>query len=441
MNGHRPPTPGVAATPEADPYPSPRRRFGARFDVAVSRAFFTVVSHALGPYQTAILRIGIAATWLFFLLREIPHRHELYGPESPWSFSLAERLIDGNKAFTVLLWSDSGLWFEAVYFFAVAASLGLLLGWRTRTMSVFFMIGVFSLQNRSVFMGDGGDNVIHLMALYLIFTRCAQVWSLDARRARRKDAALREGADPDSQPDRTGVVLLVITGSVLMLGTAFGKFSIGWGLFFWTLWMVQLGWFVLHRVGTGEPRSLATAVSNLVHNAALLVIMAEVCLIYATAGWYKVQGSRWQDGTATWYPLHLDYFAPWPALNDLLGASGLVILILTYGTVIVQVAFPFTLFNRKVKNVLLALMIVEHISIAFILGLPFFSMAMIAIDAVFLPTVFLLWLGARTNNVRLRLRRRLPARETPAQADEPDPGDDLEAVRNDHAPETTSSAR
>lgn len=441
MNGHRPPTPGAAATPEADPSPSPRRRFGARFDVAVSRAFFTVVSHALGPYQTAILRIGIAATWLFFLLREIPHRHELYGPESPWSFSLAERLIDGNKAFTVLLWSDSGLWFEAVYFFAVAASLGLLLGWRTRTMSVFFMIGVFSLQNRSVFMGDGGDNVIHLMALYLIFTRCAQVWSLDARRARRKDAALREGADPDSQPDRTGVVLLVITGSVLMLGTAFGKFSIGWGLFFWTLWMVQLGWFVLHRVGTGEPRSLATAVSNLVHNAALLVIMAEVCLIYATAGWYKVQGSRWQDGTATWYPLHLDYFAPWPALNDLLGASGLVILILTYGTVIVQVAFPFTLFNRKVKNVLLALMIVEHISIAFILGLPFFSMAMIAIDAVFLPTVFLLWLGARTNNVRLRLRRRLPARETPAQADEPDPGDDLEAVRNDHAPETTSSAR
>ena len=25
------------------------------------------------------------------------------------------------------------------------------------------MIGVLSLQNRSVFMGDGGDNVIHLM--------------------------------------------------------------------------------------------------------------------------------------------------------------------------------------------------------------------------------------------------------------------------------------
>ena len=47
-----------------------------------------------------------------------------------------------------------------------------------------------------------------------------------------------------------------------------------------------------------------------------LVIMAEACLIYATAGWYKIQGSRWQDGTAVYYPLHLDYFSPWPALAD-----------------------------------------------------------------------------------------------------------------------------
>lgn len=416
------PTTTTASTAPAPAATTAGGRLGSRFDNAVVSGFLTVISHALGPYQTAILRIGIAATWLFFLIREIPHRHELYGPHSPWGFSLAERLVDGNKAFTVLLWSDSGPWFESVYFFAVAASLGLLLGWRTRTMSVFFMIGVFSLQNRSVFMGDGGDNVIHLMALYLVFTRCAQVWSLDARRARRREAALRAGASPRSQRDRTGVVLMAVTGLVLLLVTGLGNLSIGWGLFFWALWLIQLLWYVLHRVGTGEPRSLATAVANVVHNTALLVIMAEVCVIYATAGWYKVQGSRWQDGTATWYPLNLDYFAPWPALNELLGASGLVILVLTYGTVFVQVAFPFALFNRKAKNVLLALMIVEHLSIALILGLPFFSMAMVAIDAVFLPTVFLLWLGTRTNNLRLRVRRRarrfLPGRETPPTAPE-----------------------
>ncbi|CAM5699555.1 HTTM domain-containing protein OS=Streptomyces fumanus OX=67302 GN=GCM10018772_12160 PE=4 SV=1 [Streptomyces fumanus] len=130
-------------------------------------------------------------------------------------------------------------------------------------------------------------------------------------------------------------------------------------------------------------------IANTAHNGALLVIMAEACLIYATAGWYKVQGSRWQDGTAVYYPLHLDYFSPWPALGDLLSFSGTMVMLITYGTVAVQVAFPFTLFNRRVKNVLLAAMMTEHAVIAVVLGLPFFSLAMIAADAVFLPTSFL----------------------------------------------------
>ncbi len=86
-----------------------------------------------------------------------------------------------------------------------------------------------------------------------------------------------------------------------------------------------------------------------------------------------------------------------------------MVMVLTYGTVIVQVAFPFTLFNRRVKNVLLVAMICEHAGIALLLGLPFFSMAMIAADAVFLPTVFLVWLGARVTALsRRRLLSGLP---------------------------------
>ncbi|MBB1255955.1 HTTM domain-containing protein [Streptomyces alkaliterrae] len=406
----------------APPQPAAGRRpLGPRIDAALTRAFLTVVSHALGPYQTAIVRIGFAATWLLFLLREIPHRHELYGPDSPWSFTLAERLIDGNKAFTVLLWSDSALWFEFVYFAAVAASAALLLGWRTRATSVLFMIGVLSLQNRSVFMGDGGDNVVHLMAIYLIFTRCSSVWSLDARRERSRAADVRAGVRPDQRVDRAGVAGWAVLGSLLTVVTVFGLLSPGWALFFWALWLAQAVWFLLSRRPGGQPHTVGVALGNLVHNAALLVIMAEVCLIYATAGWYKVQGSRWQDGTAVWYPMHLDYFAPWPQLADVLGGSALILLVITYGTVIVQVAFPFTLFNRRVKNVLLAVMIVEHLSIAVLLGLPFFSLAMIAADAVFLPTAALLWLGARATGVWGRLAPPARTGRTPAPGAMPAP--------------------
>ncbi|MEU6351198.1 HTTM domain-containing protein [Streptomyces sp. NPDC047072] len=361
-----------------------------RFALAVSHGIARVTEAARGPYQAAVIRIGFSATWLLFLLREFPHREELYGPDGPWSWNLAEQLISSNGAFTVLMWSDSRFWFECVYALAVLASLLLLLGWRTRTMSVLFMVGVLSLQNRSVFMGDGGDNVLHLMCIYLVFTRCGQVWSLDERRTR---AARARG---ERVVDRVGPALWTVLGLVLVGMTFLGKLD---GdptvpVLLWGVWLAQaVGWAINRLAKSDQPRITADVIANIVHNGALVVIMAEACLIYATAGWYKIQGSRWQDGTAVYYPLHLDYFSPWPALADLLAGNGIMVMLVTYGTVIVQVAFPFTLFNRRVKNVLLACMMLEHAAIAIVLGLPFFSLAMIVADSVFLPTPFLRRLG------------------------------------------------
>lgn len=390
-------------------------------DRGVARAVQRITSTALGPYQSAIVRIGFAATWLLFLLRELPNRHEMYGPNGPWSWNMARQLIAGNDAFTALMWSDTTLWFEVAYSVAMLSSVLLILGWRTRTMSVLFMVGVLSLQNRSIFMGDGGDNVIHLMAIYLVLTRCGQVWSLDARRAAR--AVPGVAAEPDAQGapggpsvqgaqglpgrpsrDRVGPLLWAVLGLALVIATFLNQ--TGWLilLLLGVLWVgLGLWWMMSRYAPNSELRTLLDVLANLAHNAALVVIMVEVCLIYATAGWYKIQGSRWQDGTALYYPLKLDYFTPWPALSDLLASGGVMVMVLTYGTVIVQVAFPFTLFNRRVKNVLLVAMMLEHAAIAVLLGLPFFSLAMIAADAVFLPTAFLVWLGGRVARGRDRL--------------------------------------
>ncbi|MEV5882358.1 HTTM domain-containing protein [Streptomyces sp. NPDC052020] len=392
-----------------------------RLASSLSRGIAHVTGSALGPYQTAVVRIGLGATWLLFLLREFPHRHELYGPDGPWSRELAERLIADNGSFTALMWLDGRVWFETVYALSVLTGALLVLGWRTRTTSVLFMVGVLSLQNRSVFVGDGGDNVLHLMSVYLVFTRCGQVWSLDARRARRARAARARGG---RVRDRTGPALWGVLGLVLIAAALAGRLD---GdrfipVLLGGVWLGQALWWLAGRQACGdeppgasggepsrarggEPRILLDVVATIAHNGALLVIMAETCLIYATAGWYKVQGSRWQDGTAVYYPLHLDYFSPWPALAGLLSASGTLVMLLTYGTVIAQVAFPFTLFHRRVKNVLLAVMIVEHAAIAVVLGLPFFSLAMITADAVFLPTPFLRRLGGWAARARGRLAR------------------------------------
>ncbi|MFJ5290373.1 HTTM domain-containing protein [Streptomyces sp. NPDC088348] len=402
----------------------------------IARGIQRITEAPLGRYQSAVVRIGFSVTWLLFLLRELPHRRELYGPHSPWDWGMAKQLIDGNHAFTVLMWSDSTVWFEVVYALAVLSSVLLLLGWHTRFASALFMVGVLSLQNRSIFVGDGGDNVIHIMAIYLLVTRCSQVWSLDARRAARTakaaDAAKGTGAAKAGDGsgaagtvpcrDRVGPLLWSLLGIALAVITLLGKTSGGWELIFWAMWLVQGLWWVVCRIAPGEPRTFLDVVANLAHNAGLVVIMAEVCLIYSTAGWYKIQGSRWEDGTALYYPLNLHYFSPWPGLSSLLATSGVLVMLLTYGTVIVQVAFPFTLFNRRVKNVLLVAMILEHGGIAVLLGLPFFSMAMIAADAVFLPTGFLLWLGGRaamvTARTRAGARKRAPGDHPTAEGEQ-----------------------
>ncbi|MEV7025996.1 HTTM domain-containing protein [Kitasatospora sp. NPDC093558] len=363
----------------------------------VGRALETFTGRVLGRHQAAVVRIGFGLVWLAYLLREWPHRRVLYGDLSPWSMDLAQRLLADNGAFTVLPWFDGRLWFEAVYHLAVLAAVAVVLGWRTRASSVLFLVTVLSLQNRDVFLGDGGDNVLHLMAVYLVFTRCAEVWSLDARRGR---------------SGWGGVVLWAVLGAVLAI-CQLGDFSgstlawtsaafpyVGWAPLFWGLWAVAGGWWLLGRLRPdGEVRAVLDALATMVHNCAMLVIAAEVVLIYATAGWYKVQGTRWQDGTALYYPLHLDYFAPWPGLSALVGSALVPVFLISYGTVIVQVAFPFTLLNRRVKNVLLAVMMAEHLGIAVVLGLPVFSLAMVAADAVFLPTGALLWIERRVRRL------------------------------------------
>lgn len=421
------PRPAPAAAPARVP-----------FDRRLARAVQAVTSRALGPYQTAIVRIGFSLTWLFFLLREFPHRHEMYGPDGPWSFDLARRLIADNRSFSVLMWSDGRLWFEVVYGLAVVAAALLLVGWHTRAVSVVFMVGALSLQNRSVFLGDGGDNVVHIVSLYLTLIRCGQVWSLDARRAARKAARGEEAA---RRVELAGPVLWIVLGGFLVAATWFSPVTGEWWMYvlLWVLWLGQGLWWLVEQYAPGEPRVLLDVLANLTHNATLLVLMAEVCLIYATAGWYKIQGTRWQDGTALFYPLHLDYFTPWPALSELLASSGIMVMLLSYGTVIVQVAFPFTLFKRKVKNVLLVVMIMEHAGIALLLGLPAFSMAMIAADAVFLPTVFLVWLGARAARGRDRLlRRKATEPELPPQrpAGEPAEGPSGGEAGGEAAPRT-----
>jgi hypothetical protein len=306
-----------------------------------------VTGKPISLYAAAVLRIGYGLLYLALLLREFPHRDEIWGPGSPWTPALATELFHQTGWSSILTLSDSRAYFQACYTLALVASALFMLGWRTRAVSLLFAVVVASFHARAIFMTDGGDNLILLMALYLPFTACGRRWSLDARRAR-----IRASAD---NAERSGG----------------------------------------NRGADDLLSHLACArqvLTTVLHNCGMFVIAAQVCFLYGSAGLYKARGGSWGNGTALHYVLNLDLFQPWPALSLLVDSHPMLVAAASYLTVLLQVAFPFVLFGRF-KYPVLTLLVAMHAGIAVLLGLPVFSGAMIIADAVFLPDRFWTYLG------------------------------------------------
>jgi hypothetical protein len=317
-----------------------------------------VIGRALGwcadRYQTAttrlfaarglaVLRIGYGLVWVLFLLREWGERDAAWGPDSAWSTAL-ERQYAAQSSWSgferAWLTALSGLTrtqFDLFYLAAIAVGVAFALGWHTRAVSILFAGVVIALENRSPLLTDGGDDVLKLMSLYLTFTACGTYWSLDARRHATRHAR----HNPEPPPDRLG-----------------------------------------------ELAAARQRIVTVLHNGAVLAIAAQICVIYSTAGFLKVQGSMWQDGSALAYTLRLDWFHPWPSLSAWAAGHTILLTLTGYTTVFVQAGFPFIAFAPRLKYPTLTVLAIMHLSIAVLLGLPFFSATMLIGDAIFLPDRF-----------------------------------------------------
>ncbi|MFI1887593.1 HTTM domain-containing protein [Streptomyces jumonjinensis] len=357
--------PQTAPTP-----PAPRRPTGRQTGFAgtahrwlldrISALWALLTDRPVSLYAASALRIGYGSLYLIFLLREFPHRHEIWGADSPWTPALAQQLFDQTGWNSILTLSDSRAYFELCYVMALVTSALFMLGWRTRVMSILFALVVTSFHARAIFMTDGGDNLTLLMALYLVLTACGRRWSLDARRDRLK--AARAGNAPK----------------------------------------------LVRRFSVQQLLDARTTLTTVVHNCGIFVIAAQVCVLYGAAGLYKVQGASWGGGTALHYVLNLELFQPWPALSHLVDEQTILISIVGYMTVLLQVAFPFVLFGR-LKYPVLVMLLGMHIGIAVLMGLPLFSGAMIVADAVFLPDRFYTFLPHLCRRAAQRTGMRRPA--------------------------------
>lgn len=246
-----------------------------------------------------------------------------------------------------ILEDASTLFFLAWYVIAVLLAAAFALGWRTRIVTPLLFVFYTAINAQNTPISDGGNYFIRIMLIYLIFADLSKRWSLDSRRHKRNRRAAQR---PETE-----------AGTVL-------------------------------------------------HNVALCLVVAQLCIAYFEAGMYKVPGTLWEDGTAVYYPLQSAAYGIFPWLSDLLTHNSWLVTLATYGTVIIQVAFPFMLFHRITRRMALILILGMHLGIAVFMGLPFFSGIMASADAVLISSCT--WLTAQSwlSNVWRSMRQKFQAK-------------------------------
>jgi hypothetical protein len=120
-------------------------------------------------------------------------------------------------------------------------------------------------------------------------------------------------------------------------------------------------------------------------NYCLLLLQIHICIAYVFGGIDKLLGFNWWNGESVWKAIHLiesprninvDYLAKTP-----------VFMIAGWATIIIELFYPVFVNIRKTRNLWLFLIIGMHLSIAFLLGLYFFSTFMVMFNmlAYYLP--------------------------------------------------------
>ncbi|GAA1802510.1 HTTM domain-containing protein [Nesterenkonia flava] len=325
------------------------------------QAWLLLHKHALYGLSATRVLVGVAVLGL--LLSNFPARHVLWGPGSFWAEPFRE-----NSDFGALLglYEGSGpLLFTAQYLVLIALTVAVILGWRTRLSTILLVIGLAALVERADTVGDQGDNIARIGLTFMVLMTTNAHWSLDARRRR--------------------------------LGQERGVR---------TLW---------ERIWYGAP-FLPGWFTTLLHNAALIALACQLFILYTASALFKVQGNLWQEGTALYYPLALHEYAVYPWLNALVYDNPYILTVATYFSVYVQLFFAVGLLHPLTRRLAILGVILLHGGIAVMMGLPWFSLAMLAFDAIFVTHRTWHWIERRLIGLAGKMKRR--AGEPPSREDQ-----------------------
>ena len=302
-------------------------------------------------YGISVTRILMGSAALGLLLSNYSTRLYSFGSGSVWNGEVIEAKSDFPKIWLFSIFHraiTNDLTYSLLYIALIALAVLVILGWRSKAvLPVFFVMWVSFIEANDM-LGDQGDNMFRIAMLIMLFMDTSARWSLDAKRR-------GNGPSPDDSATSR-----------------------------------QLG--------------------NLLHNLGLVALTAQVSFVYASGALYKASGDPWSGGYAVYNPLQTERFGTWPVLSDLATSWGPAVTIASWGSIIIQFAFVFLLLSRPTRIVGLIAILSFHLGIAVLMGLPWFSLTMIAIDSIFIRDRT--WGGMQARLGALARQARGMARET-----------------------------
>jgi hypothetical protein len=266
----------------------------------------------------ALLRLGLGGYALLTYLPHVTERAFLWGDHGVVPRDRMLDIIRSDHARSLYELANTSATFELLFWAGVTAAILYTAGVATRISGIANYVMMFSLAAVNVHVPDGGFNVYLLVAFYALFAETGAYFAPGAERRRRRFA---DG----------------------------GRFR---------------------------------PYLNALHDYALLACCLQIAIVYLFSCAFKIEGHKWQDGTALYYILRSNEFNVSP-IDAIVFHNPYVVTIGTYATLLFQLAFPWLVWNRKYKYVMLAGAIGLHLSIAICMGLVRFSYIMIVAEIAF----------------------------------------------------------
>ena len=150
---------------------------------------------------------------------------------------------------------------------------------------------------------------------------------------------------------------------------------------------------VVRTAKVGDLEARLPPYSSAWAGACILLVQIQMAVLFFYSAISKLESDIWLSGDAVWTMFTIDEYYN-RAILDALASHYWLVNLATYGTILIEIAFPFLIWQRNTRPYLLAAAIFLHLQFALLMGLFYFSFLMIMGHMSFVRPEWLARLGA-----------------------------------------------